>query len=280
MIVVIGATGNVGHALVERLLEAGERPRIVVRDEQKASAWRGQVDVVVGDVRDERTRGRAFRGADRMFCLSFIEEPPQVDRDVIDDACRAGVGHIVKLSTIGAASDVPIGRMHREREEWIRASGMEWTFLRPGYFMANTLRWATMIKADGRVVTPAADGMIAPVSERDIAEIAALSFLQPGHVGRTYELTGDQLISARGQVETLSRVLERPIECVNAEIQPALGRMEALGAAPWLVASLQAMWSTVAAGDGDHRTDTFQTLSGRRPVDFETWCGQHRADFI
>jgi uncharacterized protein YbjT (DUF2867 family) len=279
MIAVIGATGNIGRGLVDRLCEAGERPRVVVRDDRKAASWQGRVETVVGDVRDPDTRERAFSGAHQMFCLSFIEEPPGVDRAVIDAARNAGVGHVVKLSTIGATSDVPIGRMHREREEWIRASGMAWTFLRPGYFMTNTLRWAPTIKTDGRVVTPAADGMFAPISEQDIAETAALTLLRPGHEAQIYELTGDQLISAREQVETLARVLDRPIDCVNVDVETAVRRMQTLGAPSWLLASLRAMWTAVGAGQGSQRTTTFETLVGRKPVDFEAWCHQHRCDF-
>jgi uncharacterized protein YbjT (DUF2867 family) len=279
MIVVIGATGNVGRCLVDRLCAAGQRPRIVVRDERKAASWQGRVETVVGDVRDAATLERAFSGALRLFCLSFIEEPPEVDRGVIDAARDAGVGHVVKLSTIGATSEVPIGRMHREREDWIRASGMAWTFLRPGFFMTNTLRWADMIKADGRVVTPAADGMIAPIAEQDIAEAAALSLMQPGHDGQIYELTGDQLISARGQVEILARVLDRPITCVDADIASAIRRMSALDAPPWLLESLRAMWTDVSAGRGAQRTTTFDTLTGHKPIDFEAWCHEHRSAF-
>jgi uncharacterized protein YbjT (DUF2867 family) len=279
MIVVIGATGNIGRALVDRLIDAGERPRVVVRDAGKAAGWQGRVDPVVGDLGDPDTRKRAFVGAHKVFCMSFIDQPPELDRAVIDAARDAGVRHIVKLSTIGAMSEVPIGRRHREREEWIVSSGLAWTFLRPGFFMTNTLLWAATIKAEGRVVSPSADGPIAPISEGDIADVASLCLREAGHEGHVYELTGAHLISAREQVATLGRVLGRPITCVDADIAGALHRMRTLGRPPWLLESLETMWTDVAAGRGNQRTDTFATLAGRPPTTFEAWCQQHRPDF-
>lgn len=279
MIVVIGATGNVGSALVDQLCDSGERPRIVVRDDRKARRWEKCVETVVGDMREPETRDRALMGAERLFCLSFIEQPPEVDRAITDAAREAGVRHIVKLSTIGASSSAPIGLRHLEREDWIRASGVAWTFLRPTFFMANSLRWASMIKTEGRVVAPAADGKIPPISERDIAEVAKLCLLQPGHEGKTYELTGAELISAREQVEVLSRVLGKPITFVEVDIENAIGQMRALGRPPWVLESLQEMWIAVRAGRGGQRTSTFEELTGQAPQNFEAWCREHRSEF-
>lgn len=234
---------------------------------------------MVGDIREAATRERVFKGAHKLFCISFIEEPPEIDHAVIDAARDVGVRHIVKLSTIGASSPIPIGRRNLEREDWIRASGMAWTFLRPGYFMANTLRWAAMIKAEGRVETPAADGLIAPISEQDIAEIAKLCLLQPGHEAKTYELTGIELITAREQVKILSRVIGKPIDCVDVDVAKAVAQIRALGQPPWLVESLQTKWCSVRDGFGNQRTDTFENLTAHPPLGFEAWCEGHRSDF-
>jgi uncharacterized protein YbjT (DUF2867 family) len=145
--------------------------------------------------------------------------------------------------------------------------------------MANTLRWTEVIKTDGRVATPAADGKTAPIAEQDIAEIAALSLLLPGHEGKTYELTGSSLISARDQIGILSRVLGVSIACVDLEIGSALDRMRALGREDWLLESLREIWTAVRDGQGIQQTHTFEALTRRRPLGFEAWCEQHRADF-
>ena len=280
MIGVIGATGNVGRALVDQLCKAAERPRIVFRDERKANRWQGRVESVMGDVRDASTRERACACAQKLFCMSFIETPSELDRAVTEAARDAGVRHIVKLSSIGVSSSVGIGRRHFECEEFVRASGVAWTFLRPTFFMTNTLRWAEMIKSDGRVVTPAADGKTPPISERDIAEVAKLSLLQPGHEGKIYELTGAELISAREQVEILSHVLGRSIACVDADIEGTVERMRALGRPEWVLESLRAMWTGVQAGHGGQRTSIFEELTGHAPQSFEVWCQEHRSEFV
>lgn len=279
MIAVIGATGNVGRALVDQLCDAGERPRIVSRDGGKASRWGNRVETVVGDVRDTTTRERVLAGVEKLFSLSFIEAPAEVDAAITTAARNAGVRHIVKLSSIGAPSAIPIGRRHGECEEFVRASGVAWTFLRPGYFMANTLRWVPMIKAEGRVVTPAPDAKVQPISEKDVAEVARLCLLQSAHEGKIYELIGAEHISAREQVGILSRVLGKPIQCHEADTESTLEHLRALGQPAWLIESFRAMWANLGAGGGNPRLSILQELTGRAPQSFEAWCQAHCSAF-
>lgn len=279
MILVIGATGNVGRQLVDRLCEAQEAVRIVTRDPRRATKWHGLVELVVGDVRDPEVRRRAMREVDRMFALSFVDAPDTVDRQVTEDARAAGVRHITKLSTIGATTPIPIGQRHRLCEDWVRASGIPWTFLRPGFFMTNTLRWASAIRDTGQVTVPAPDGPIAPISEYDIAEVAFRSLVDTGHDGRIHSLTGDTLLTAREQIAILSEVLDRRIECHAADIEQTARRFGEAGQPEWLVASLRAMWEGVQAGTADQRTATFRELTGRSPMSYAEWSIRHVADF-
>ena len=279
MMVIIGATGSVGRALVDHLCDAGERPRIVVRDERKADRWKGRVETTLGDLREASTRERAFADARKVFCLLHRAAAGARSDDHRRDSRRRGAPHREALDDWSVVVSSHRSPASGTRGVDSRLRRTVDTFLRPGFFMANTLRWAAAIKAEGRVVTPAADGMIAPISERDIAEIAKLSLLQPGHEGKTYELTGSELTSARGQVATLSGVLGHPIECVDAEMDGALGQMRALGQPPWLLESLHAMWTDVREGRGARRTATFQQLTGRAPLGFKAWCEEHRPDF-
>lgn len=280
MIVVLGASGNVGGELVDLLCATGHRPRIVVRSEEKARRWQGRVDVVIGDLETAEIRECAFKGADRLFCLSFIEEESELDHAIIDAARAAGIRHVVKLSTIGASTGIPIGQRHLAREEWIKAAGFEWTFLRPNYFMENTIRWVAQIKAAGIVAVPAPNGRMAPIAARDIAEIARLSLVSEDHFGEIYELTGDQLISARQQIAAISRAIDRSIACQEVGIGDALARMRALGRPDWAVQSLELMWTGLSKGEGEQCTSTFADLTGRPPEDFESWCRRRKELFV
>jgi uncharacterized protein YbjT (DUF2867 family) len=281
MISVIGATGNVGRELVEQLCHAGQPVRVVTRDGRNVAQLDGRVDVVVGDLRDSRIVARALEGAERLFWLSIIDvERPLDDRAFLDEAQRAGVRHIVKLSTIGATSTIPIGRYHREREEWIEQSGLAWTFLRPGFFMSNVLRWATSIKTEGRVCTPIPEGQASPIAPRDIAEIATLALVTPGHEGKIYELTGADLLSASEQVEILSRLIGKPIACVATPIEAAADNLRRAGQTEWMIESLVEMWKDVRSGKGRWRTETFAELTGHAPQTFDEWCRAHRSAFV
>ena len=151
MIAVLGATGNIARHIVDALIATGERPRVVTRNRTRTS-WDGEkVELCEGDIRSDEFRARALEGADKIFTLSFVEEDPTLLRDVLGDAGHAGVGHIVLLSSVGASSSISIGRKHAGTEEAVSASGIASTFLRPGYLMSNTLRWASGIRRDGRV---------------------------------------------------------------------------------------------------------------------------------
>jgi uncharacterized protein YbjT (DUF2867 family) len=281
MISVIGATGNVGRELVKQLCDAGQPVRVVTRDERKVAYLDGRAELVVGDLRDSRHVTRALEGAERLFWLSIIDvERPLDDRAFLDEAQRAGVRHIVKLSTIGATSSIPLGRYHREREEWIRQSGFAWTFLRPGLFMSNTLRWAMTIKTEGRVLTPIPEGQAAPIAPRDIAEIATLALVAHGHEGKVYELTGAELLSASEQVEIIARTIGKPVACVETPIESTSDHLRRAGQPEWMIESLVEMWNDVRSGKGRWRTATFAELTGHAPQSFEQWCREHRSAFV
>jgi uncharacterized protein YbjT (DUF2867 family) len=278
MITVLGATGNVGRELVEMLRAGGHPVRVVTRHEGAARA--DGVERVVGNLRDPDTIARAMDGADRLFWMLVLQEAAPIDdRAVLQAAQRAGVRHVVMLSSIGATVAVPIGRHHREREEWLEQSGMAWTMLRPGYFMSNARQWAGSIASAGRVMTPIPDGPMAPISPPDIAEVAALALTASGHVGAIHTLTGEELLSNREQIEILARTLGRPIECVEISMEAAAAGLRAAGRPDSVIESLASMWKEVRAGRGGQRTDTFAAVTGHPAQRFAAWCEAHRADF-
>lgn len=279
MICVLGATGNVGSELVDALCRRKEPVRVVTREIDRASRWAARVEVVVGDLREAGVRARALEGVARLFSFPFIEEP-RLHEAILEEAKRARVRRVVMLSSIGAASSVPLGRLHREREEAVERTGLPWTFLRPSYFMSNALRWAPAIREQGRVVLPAPDGRFDAIAPADIAAVAELALLGSGHEAKTYVLTGAELLTARQQIETLSRVLERPIACVEVSIESAAEGLRKMGRPDWLVESLVTMWTSLRDGAADMRNDTFRTLMGRPPQSFETWARAHRDAFV
>jgi uncharacterized protein YbjT (DUF2867 family) len=137
MILITGATGHIGKELIPFLMETRQPLRVLVRDEKKVAQLDPRVERVIGDLNDPLSLVSAMQGVERVFLVTF---ETRQDINVIEAAKRAGVQHIVKLSTLEATEHkIQVGRWHYERQELIRASGLDWTFLRPGMFMSNSI---------------------------------------------------------------------------------------------------------------------------------------------
>src|SRR5262245_46463899 len=139
MILITGATGHIGKELIPQLHATGQSLRVLVRDKKKVAHLDLCIERVVGDLNDPTSLLSAMHGVERVFLVTV---EMQQDVNVIEAARRAGVQHIVKLSTLEATDHkIKVGKWHYKREELIRSSGLDWTFLRPGMFMSNTVEW-------------------------------------------------------------------------------------------------------------------------------------------
>ncbi len=278
MILVTGATGNIGKELVPQLLAKGEAVRVVTRDAAKAAAFDPKVERVVGDLKDAATVARAVAGADAVFLVGIIADTTQAaDRQLIADSAKAGVKRIVKISARSTGRG--IGQVHFEQEELIRKSGVAWTFLRCGMFMSNTLGWAGTVKAQGAVYSPFGDGKMAMIAPTDIAAVAAAALTDPRHEGQVYDLYGAELLTVPEQVAILSRVIGKPVKVVNITPQAAGERLRAAGGSDMLVEGLVALWTMVRNGEAKFRNDEVQRILGRKAQNFETFCRDHRQAF-
>src|SRR5271170_4521580 len=181
---ITGATGNIGSRVTDRLLARGERPRVFVRDAEKARArFHDRVDVVVGDLADAASLTRAMSGVDALF---LVNSGPGLE--VRDDAAAkvasvSGVKRLVKLSSADAAYQVGTGVWHAAGETALRATGIAFAFVRPTGFMDNALFWARSIKAEGVVRSATGDGKIPFIHSDDIADVAAKALTTPEHEG-------------------------------------------------------------------------------------------------
>ncbi|MEV0246513.1 NAD(P)H-binding protein [Nocardia sp. NPDC050712] len=224
MIVVTGATGNVGQPLVRMLAEAGAKVTAVARTAPADLPAGAQA--VAADLTD--AADLPFAGAEKLFLLfspaSYAADPAAI----LAAAKDSGVRHVVLLSSQGVATrpdSASHGQLGKAIELAAQNSGMDWTILRPSGFQSNTFAWADSVRAERVVAAPFADVAIPFVDPEDIAAMAAAALLYEGHHGRTYTLTGPAPESPRDRARVLGELLGEPVRFVEQTPEEARAQM-------------------------------------------------------
>ena len=271
---VIGATGNVGGALLAR--SAAERPRALVRRE---AALPDGVQAVRGDLTDPGSLDEALTGVDRVFLVWPLGDPSGADGVV---ARLAGsVRRVVYLSSHGASEAPeldPITRMHGTLERLIRDSGVEWTFLRSGGMATNTLGWAEQIRTGRAVRWPYGAAGRSLVHEADLAAVAHLALTTDSLVGQAPHLTGPQTLTQADQVATIGAVLGETVRWVELPREDARARLVEWG---WPAESADGAldaWAGMVDRPEEVSPDVERIL-GRPALSFAQWVRDHLDDF-
>jgi uncharacterized protein YbjT (DUF2867 family) len=233
MILITGANGLAGSAVIREFARQQSPVRALVRSREKAQALAGlpAVELVEGDMVRPETLAGALSGVDRVLLISSPnQQMVETQSAFIDNAKRAGVRHIVKFSGLNASLDSPFifNRMHAEIERHLERSGVNWTHLRPSQFMPVYLREVPTIVAQSVLFLPLEDAKLAPVDTEDIAKAAFALLHTPGHEGKRYEMTGPEALSMTEVAEQISNAIGRTVRYVNV---PPAQRSQALLAA-------------------------------------------------
>ncbi|MBD0736573.1 SDR family oxidoreductase [Streptomyces sp. CBMA29] len=231
MIVVTGATGNIGRILVPLLAEAGEDVVAVSRRGPGAfpEGLPAGTRHARADVGDSASIRPVLDGAEAFFLLLAGELNGRGERPgaVVDAALDAGVKRIVLVSSQlnSTRPDAPSHARLGAFEAAVRASGADYTILRPGGFASNALAWSESVRARRTVFAPFGDVVTPVVDPADIAAVAAVALREEGHAGRTYELTGPEALSPRRQAAAISHALGEDITFVELSREEAHARM-------------------------------------------------------
>ena len=282
MIIVTGATGNVGSSVVRSLLERGEKVRAFVRDPEKARRMLGEVvELSMGDFDDVQSVADALSRGERVF-LSSGEGPDKVrwEKAVIDAAVEAGVGLVVRASTMGAdAVSFSSLAWHGELEDALKASGLPWTILRSNWYMTNLLANAGQIAATGKIFMPAGEARIGMVDPADTGRVGAAVIASDGHEGKTYIVTGPERVGFAQVAEALSAATGRTIEYIDVPPEAAKEAMAAAGLPDWLPDFLDRLFATFRAGEFGDVADTVERFTGSPATTIEAFARKHAAAF-
>jgi uncharacterized protein YbjT (DUF2867 family) len=277
MILVTGATGNVGSEAA-RLLAARHQPtRALVRD--PARAPHGHIEIATGDFDRPDTLDAAMRGIDTVLLVS--PAVPAQEIAIIDSAARQGVSHVIKV-TSKASADSPVGRRRgqAEIEAHLEAAGLAYTLLRANAYMQNLLALAPMIRQTGGFLMSAGDGQAGMIDARDVAATAAAIATAPKeHADRTYRLTGPSLITYTDIASQLSAALGYPVE--YRQTSPAEHRAAMIAAGiPEAVATSNAQaFGLIAEGDAAWLSDDVTSITGTAPRPLRTFIADHLRAF-
>ncbi len=282
MILLTGITGKTGGETARQLLQKGAKLRALVRDEAKAKDLKAAgVELVVGDVSDADTVRRALKGVEKAFLtLPNGERQLEQEKQFTDLAVEAGIKHLVKMSSMEAVAhaETPIPRAHWATEEYIRASGLAWTLIKPNFFMQNLLSSAGSIRLQRRFSLPMGGGTTGMADIRDIGAVCAEVLTGKGHAGQSYEITGPEVLTFYEVADRFSAVLGAKVEYVPMPMEQFRERMTKI-LEPWHLNAVCELFREIAETGLEHTTDTFKKLIGREPKSVTQFIQDHVALF-
>ncbi|NDZ68058.1 NAD(P)H-binding protein [Streptomyces cyaneofuscatus] len=274
VVLVVGATGNVGPPALSQLLETGAVVRaLVTENDPNADRVPAGVEVFHGDLAEPETLRAALDGVDSVFLmwpffhLSVVTAPEVLA--MIERAAR----RVVLVSSVG----VHIGlerqdnNCHAYLEELIARTGLEWTSLRTTGFMANALGFAPQIKATGVVRFPFGAAARTAVHEADLAAVAVRALVDDGHAGRAYLVSGPEVMTQEEQVHIIGEVLGRDLGWQDVRAEEARARMVASGWPPSYADGALDYFEQLTK-EPEVRSSVVEEITGRPARTFRTWA--------
>lgn len=275
MILVTGATGNIGSALLRRLAERDVAARALTRDASRAVVPAG-VEVVEGDLGRPDSLRPAWNGVESVF---FLPNGSEDSEEVLRSARQAGVRRVVMVSSLLAQTDPGsfIGRGALQGEQVLRDSGLSWTILRPWEFASNAIWWASSIREQGIVRATGGDKVSPVIDPADIAAVAARALTEPGHEEKIHPLTGPAEVSPRERVRLIGRELGRELEFEEMTAEEALQNLKRF--MPAEVAESMAGDDTEGEDPGPGVLSTVEDVTGSPARTFQQWAHEHADAF-
>lgn len=279
-ILVTGATGRVGGQVVLQLLGTDVAVRALTRNPD-ATALPDGVEVVGGDLSYTDTLDAALDGVDAVFLVFPTLQADHAAPTVIAKIAER-VGRIVYLSAagVGESPDEHVEGIigsHARLEHVVEQSGMEWTFLRPSGFAANTLMWADQIRAGNVVRWFYGAATRSLIHEHDIGAVAVRTLIEEGHGGARYHLTGPSQLTQIEQAHVIGEAIGRPV-CFE-ELAPEVARQEIFAGMPATLVDSILNGHADMVRQSEPVTSTVQDLTGAPARTFRQWAIDHVSDF-
>jgi uncharacterized protein YbjT (DUF2867 family) len=284
MILVTGATGLSGSAVIREFARQHVPVRALVRSRARAQALETlpSVELVEGDMLRAETLTDGLSGVDRVLLISSADQQMlETQCAFIDAAKKTGVRHIVKFSGLNSTLNSPFlfARMHAEIERYLERSGLAWTHLRPSQFMQVYLREVPTIVAESALFLPLEDAKLAPVDIEDIAKAAFALLHTPGHEGKSYDMTGPEALNMIEVAELISLAIGKTVRYVNISSAERKRALLAAGVPPYFADAVDVQSSERRKGSEAVVHPETHTALDIRPTTFAEFARRHAAAF-
>jgi uncharacterized protein YbjT (DUF2867 family) len=277
---ITGATGDIGSRVAARILGRGYRPRLFVRDAEKARARYGDlVDISVGDLADVASLQAALGEVDALFLVNSGPELALRDEAAAHAAMGAGVKLLVKLSSMDSQQNIGTGVWHAQGESAIRASGINFTFLQPTGFMSNALGWATSIKAEGLLRSLTGDGKIPFIHPEDIAAVATEALTTSKYIGASLPISGPEALSYPEMAAKLDTAVGRTVRFEAISEEQERQRMAGCGDSAGMIEAHISIYRAIREGRLARVTANVELVLGRKPITFDQWAQENAGAF-
>ncbi len=277
MILITGASGNVGKEVLKQAVAAGLKVRAAFQSATKAATAPSGVEIATVDFNQPETLRAACKGVDKVF---LVGPPAQnlaaLERRAVDAIKQAGGPHIVKLSAMGGREAI-FPRQHAESEDYIKSSGVAYTFLRPNGFMQNLINYnAPTINTQNAFYGCQGDGKVSHIDIRDVAAVALKALANDKHKGMTYTLTGPRALTNAEMAQILSDDLGRDIAYVDMPADQFKQALLGAGLPEWSANALVDLQQLYRSGGASAVTNDVEQVLRRKARSFE----QFSRDYI
>lgn len=280
MILITGASGNVGKEVLKQITQTGVEVRAAFQSPSKAAGIPLGVDIVPLDYNRAETLQTALKRVNRVFLVG----PPTaqltaLERKAMEVIVQSDVRQVVKLSAMGGR-EAMFTRQHAESEDYIQSTGVPYTFLRPNGFMQNMVNYnAPSITTQSAFYGSEGDGRVSHIDIRDVAAVAVKALTEGGHGGKAYTLTGPEALTNKEIAQLLSDELGREIRFTNLPPAQLKEALLSAGVPEWNADALLDLQRLYREGKARTVTQDVEQILGRKPISFAHFFRDYRSAF-